>query len=90
MIDQLGVLPDQIMYVGDDALNDVAPARAMGMVSVWYKQEDAEIEPLEEEVDFTITTVEELLTILPIKLIIKEKIMDLFTRKMEHRYITVH
>ena len=29
------------MYVGDDALNDVAPARAMGMVSVWYKQEDA-------------------------------------------------
>ncbi|HCZ2911927.1 TPA: HAD family hydrolase, partial [Staphylococcus aureus] len=67
MIDQLGVLPEQIMYVGDDALNDVAPARAMGMVSVWYKQEDAEIEPLEEEVDFTITTVEELLTILPIK-----------------------
>ena len=38
------------------------------MVSVWYKQEDAEIEPLEEEVDFTITTVEELLTILPIKI----------------------
>ncbi|MCD0801757.1 HAD family hydrolase, partial [Staphylococcus aureus] len=37
MIDQLGVLPEQIMYVGDDALNDVAPARAMGMVSVWYK-----------------------------------------------------
>lgn len=90
MIDRLGVLPEQIMYVGDDALNDVAPARAMGMVSVWYKQEDAEIEPLEEEVDFTITTVEELLTILPIKMIIKEKIMDTFTRKMEHRYITVH
>ena len=56
MIDQLGVLPEQIMYVGDDALNDVAPARAMGMVSVWYKQEDAEIEPLEEEVDFTINS----------------------------------
>ena len=35
------------------------------MVSVWYKQEDAELEPLEEEVDFTITTIEELLTILP-------------------------
>ncbi len=66
MIDQLGVLPEQIMYVGDDALNDVAPARAMGMVSVWYKQEDAEI-VTEEEVDFTITTVEVLLTILPIK-----------------------
>ena len=27
MIDQLGVLPEEIMYVGDDALNDVAPAR---------------------------------------------------------------
>ena len=37
----------------------------MGMVSVWFKQEDAEIEPLEEEVDFTITTIEELLDILP-------------------------
>ena len=65
MIDQLDVKADEIMYVGDDALNDVAPARAMGMVSVWFKQEDAEIEPLEEEVDFTITTIEELLDILP-------------------------
>ena len=64
MIEQLDVEPSEIMYVGD-ALNDVAPARAMGMVSVWYKQEDAELEPLEEEVDFTITTIEELLTILP-------------------------
>ena len=55
MIDQLDVKAEEIMYVGDDALNDVAPARAMGMVSVWYKQEYAEIEPLKEEVDFTIT-----------------------------------
>ncbi|SUL32836.1 L-2-haloalkanoic acid dehalogenase [Staphylococcus aureus] len=78
------------MYVGDDALNDVAPARAMGMVSVWYKQEDAEIEPLEEEVDFTITTVEELLTILPIKMIIRRKLWIYLLEKMEHRYITVH
>ena len=66
MIDQLGVLPEEIMYVGDDTLNDVAPARAMGMVSVWYKQENAELEPLEEEVDYIITTIEELLTILSI------------------------
>ncbi|MGW9990382.1 putative hydrolase of the HAD superfamily [Staphylococcus hominis] len=66
MINQLGVLPEEIMYVGDDALNDVAPARAMGMVSVWYKQENAELEPLEEEVDYIITTIEELLTILSI------------------------
>ena len=41
MIDQLGVKPSEIMYVGDDALNDVAPARAMGMEV--YKQEDAEL-----------------------------------------------
>ena len=54
------------MYVGDDALNDVAPARAMGMVSVWFKEEDAELEPLPEEVDYTITTLEELLQILPL------------------------
>lgn len=54
------------MYVGDDPLNDVAPARAMGMVSVWFKEEDAELEPLPEEVDYTITTLEELLSILPI------------------------
>lgn len=65
MIAQLGVTPNEMMYVGDDALNDVAPARAMGMVSVWFKQEDAEIEPLAEEVDYTITTIEEILDILP-------------------------
>ena len=35
-------------------------------VSVWYKQENAELEPLEEEVDYIITTIEELLTILSI------------------------
>ncbi|MDU0567811.1 HAD family hydrolase [Staphylococcus haemolyticus] len=66
MINQLNVPPEEIMYVGDDALNDVAPARAMGMVSVWFKHDDAELEPLEEEVDFIITTSEELLSILPI------------------------
>ena len=27
MINQLNVQPEEIMYVGDDALNDVAPAR---------------------------------------------------------------
>ena len=67
MIEQLGVEPSEVMYVGDDALNDVAPARAMGMVSVWYKQDDAELEPLENEVDYTISTIEELLKILPEK-----------------------
>ena len=39
----------------------------MGMVSVWYKQDDAELEPLENEVDYTISTIEELLKILPEK-----------------------
>ena len=67
MIEQLGVEPSEVMYVGDDALNDVAPARAMGMVSVWYKQDDAELEPLENEVDYIISTIEELLKILPEK-----------------------
>ena len=56
MIDQLGVLPEQIMYVGDDALNDVAPARAMGMVSVYgINKKMLKVEPLEEEVELTIT-----------------------------------
>ncbi|RNM43900.1 HAD family hydrolase, partial [Staphylococcus aureus] len=32
---------------------------------VWFKHDDAELEPLEEEVDFIITTSEELLSILP-------------------------
>ena len=65
MIAQLGVTPNEMMYVGDDALNDVAPARAIGMVRVFFKQEDAEIDPLAEEVDYTITTIEEILDILP-------------------------
>lgn len=36
MIEKLNVDPSEVIYVGDDALNDVAPARAMGMISVWY------------------------------------------------------
>lgn len=65
--DQLGTQPEETMYVGDDPLNDVAPARAMGMVSVWFKEDDeVDVEPLPEEVDFTINTTEELLSILPI------------------------
>ena len=67
ILGKLDTKPEETMYVGDDPLNDVAPARAMGMVSVWFKDEDAEIEPLPEEVDFTITTLEELLSILPMQ-----------------------
>jgi putative hydrolase of the HAD superfamily len=67
ILEKLDTKPEETMYVGDDPLNDVAPARAMGMVSVWFKEEDAEIESLPEEVDFTISTLEELLTILPLE-----------------------
>ncbi|GAA6817473.1 HAD family hydrolase [Staphylococcus sp. 18_1_E_LY] len=67
ILEKLDTKPEETMYVGDDPLNDVAPARAMGMVSVWFKEADAEIEPLPEEVDYTISTLEELLTILPIE-----------------------
>ncbi|MDT3959134.1 HAD family hydrolase [Staphylococcus kloosii] len=67
ILEKLDTKPEETMYVGDDPLNDVAPARAMGMVSVWFKEEDAEIEPLPEEVDYTISTLEELLTILPLE-----------------------
>ncbi|RIM32692.1 HAD family hydrolase, partial [Staphylococcus cohnii] len=36
-------------------------------VSVWFKEDDeVDVEPLPEEVDFTINTTEELLSILPI------------------------
>lgn len=67
IMDQLDVKPEEVMYVGDDALNDVAPARAMGMVSVWFNHEDDEVElaPEPEEMDFEISTLEELLEILP-------------------------
>lgn len=67
IIEQLGVKAEEVMYVGDDALNDVAPARAMGMVSVWFNHEDEEVElaPEEHEVDYEISTLEELLEILP-------------------------
>lgn len=67
IMEQLGVEPEEVLYVGDDALNDVAPARAMGMVSVWFNHEDdeVELEPEPEEMDFEIATLEELLEILP-------------------------
>ncbi|UXS75308.1 HAD family hydrolase [Staphylococcus chromogenes] len=68
ILEKLNVAPSEVIYVGDDALNDVAPARAMGMVSIWYchKEGDVELEPLASEMDFEISTLEELLEILNI------------------------
>src|SRR5699024_10972519 len=67
MLTQLGTKPEETMYVGDDPLNDVAPARAMGMISVWLNEDNEnDLTPLTEEVDFTIKTTEELLSILSI------------------------
>lgn len=69
LIEKLDVKPEEVVYVGDDALNDVAPARAMGMVSVWYRhgEQEDEVVPLDSEMDFEITTLEELLDILNVK-----------------------
>ncbi|MGV3243312.1 HAD family hydrolase [Staphylococcus sp. 11261D007BR] len=67
IVSKLDVKPEEIIYVGDDALNDVAPARAMGMISVWYCHEDKKEEtlrPFDSEMDFEIHTLEELLDIL--------------------------
>ncbi|MCE4970542.1 HAD family hydrolase [Staphylococcus chromogenes] len=68
ILEKLNVAPSEVIYVGDDALNDVAPARAMGMVSIWYrhKEGDVKLEPLASEMDFEISTLEELLEILDI------------------------
>lgn len=68
IIEKLNVDPSEVVYVGDDALNDVAPARAMGMVSVWYrhKQGESDLEPLASEMDYEISTLEEILDILNI------------------------
>ncbi|REH91141.1 HAD family hydrolase, partial [Staphylococcus felis] len=66
IIEKLDVKPEEIIYVGDDPLNDVAPARAMGMVSVWYchHNQDEDLRPFDSEMDFEIQTLEELLDIL--------------------------
>ncbi|AJC96854.1 HAD-IIIA family hydrolase [Staphylococcus hyicus] len=68
MIEKLNVDPSEVIYVGDDALNDVAPARAMGMISVWYghNQGESDLEPLASEMDYEISTLEEILDILNI------------------------
>lgn len=68
MIEKLNVDPSEVIYVGDDALNDVAPARAMGMISVWYRhnQGESDLEPLASEMDYEISTLEEILDILNI------------------------
>ncbi|MBI5975116.1 HAD family hydrolase [Staphylococcus canis] len=68
ILEKLDVKPEEVIYVGDDPLNDVAPARAMGMVSVWYRHDnqDEELRPCDSEMDFEIQTLEELLDILNI------------------------
>ncbi|UXR69871.1 HAD family hydrolase [Staphylococcus sp. IVB6246] len=68
IMEKLEVTPQEVLYVGDDALNDVAPAHALEMISVWHRHEhhDAELAPLESEMDYEITSLEQLLEILEV------------------------
>jgi HAD superfamily hydrolase (TIGR01509 family) len=59
---QLGVHPRDAVMVGDSIRKDCAPARAMGMVTVWLRHREfgaTEVAPL-DQVDFTIDRLEEL------------------------------
>jgi putative hydrolase of the HAD superfamily len=62
-LSQLGVHPQDAVMVGDSIRKDCAPARALGMTTVWLRHrefnglESASSEP----VDFTIDSLEELI-----------------------------
>ena len=51
----MGLEPSQVMYVGDNPVNDVHPANQVGMVSVWNKREGRHLnEPCVSEPDHVI------------------------------------
>jgi putative hydrolase of the HAD superfamily len=35
---ELGLKPDEVMYVGDNPEHDVAPPKSVGMVTVWARR----------------------------------------------------
>lgn len=56
----LGVEPEQVLYVGDCPLNDIAAAHAMGMKTVWIANAIIGT-PEDEELDYTIESLSDLI-----------------------------
>jgi putative hydrolase of the HAD superfamily len=40
----LGLAPEEVMYVGDSPINDIAPPRQVGMVTVWARKASKQLE----------------------------------------------
>lgn len=58
----LGVKPEQVLYVGDCPINDIAPAYAMGMKNAWVANSVLGT-PEENELDYTIENLSDLIEI---------------------------
>ncbi|GGI39641.1 HAD family hydrolase [Mammaliicoccus stepanovicii] len=56
----LGVTSDQVIYVGDCPLNDIAAAHAMGMTTVWIANSVIGT-PEDDELDYTIESLSDLI-----------------------------
>lgn len=65
-IARLGVNPTDILFVGDNLLQDVSGAQGVGMLAAWINREGEPLPP-EYSPDYEIKTLESLLTLDPIK-----------------------
>lgn len=63
-LNAIGTKPDQTLMVGDSLDKDCAPARALGMRTVWLRHREAEDPPSSMAGDFTIRDLRELEAVL--------------------------
>jgi len=62
-LDELKLSPEESVYIGDNPQNDIAPAAAIGMYSVWFENEYYD---RPKQCDASITELHELLKLLPL------------------------
>ena len=61
-IDRMGLAPEQVLYVGDDLVNDMQGAKAFGMQTAWLpRQGQREGDP---SIDVTLTELADLVDLL--------------------------
>ncbi len=59
-IDQLGVPPSEIVFVGDSFERDILPAKALGMMTFWMAGDKARVPPDPSKVDGILYSLEDL------------------------------
>lgn len=65
VLDQLGIAAEDAWHVGDNPITDVAGAKNAGVTAIWLNRNGVERQPTDPKPDLEITSLTELLPLLP-------------------------